>query len=56
METSKKNIYVPPSMEVHPVALEANIALQSPIQKIEMEDWVEEGEVKPDTGDIYLAI
>ena len=56
MEEEIMNEYVPPRVEVNPVVLEANIALQSPIQRIEMEDWVEEGEIKPDSGDIFLSI
>ena len=56
MEEVIMNEYVPPKVEVNPVVLEANIALQSPIQRIEMEDWEEGGEIKPDTGDIFLAI
>jgi len=56
MKTSTKNNYLPPSMEVHPVELDANIAVQSPIQRIELEDWDQEQEYTPDTGDIFLSI
>jgi hypothetical protein len=56
MEETEKFTYVPPTMEVSPVELDANIALQSPIRNIEVEEWQDEGDVAPDTGDIYLAI
>ena len=52
----EKKKYVSPSMEVHSVALEANIAVQSPIRSVDLKDWEEEGEITPDTGDIFLSI
>lgn len=56
MKEIAKNLYVPPTVEVNPVALDASIALQSPIRKIDVEEWVEEPEITPDTGDIFIAI
>jgi len=56
MKETTKNTYVPPVVEVNPVELDANIALQSPTNRIEMNDWEDEVEVKPDTGDIYISI
>ena len=55
MEVLGKNQYVPPLVEINPVALDAGIAVQSPIRKIDVEDWEEE-ELTPDTGDIFIAI
>ena len=56
MKQSEKINYVPPVVEVNPVALEGNIALQSPVRNIDVEGWVDGGEVEPDTGDIFIAI
>jgi len=56
MKELDKVKYVPPTMEVNPVELEANIALQSPIQRIDAEEWAPEQDFTPDTGDIFLSI
>ena len=56
MEDLGKNQYVPPTVEVNPVALDAGIAIQSPIRKIDVEDWGAEETITPDTGDIYIPI
>ena len=56
MEETEKFTYVPPTIDVSPVELDANIALQSPIRNIEVEEWQNGGDVAPDTGDIFLAI
>ena len=56
MEEEIMNKYVPPKVEVNPVVLEGNIAQNSPIMKIDMEDWEPDEPVTPDTGDIYLPI
>jgi hypothetical protein len=58
MKESEKNTYIPPTVEVNPVVLDANIALQSPIRNIEVQDWDQQPEVNvtPDTGDIFLSI
>ena len=55
MKEIEKITYLPPTVEVNPVTLDANIALQSPIKKIDVDEWVEE-EITPDTGDIFIAI
>ena len=55
MEKSKIQ-YVSPKMEVNTVALEGNIAVQSPISNINVQAWENEEVVTPDTGDIYLPI
>ena len=55
MKETEKIKYVLPTVEVNPVVLDASIAVQSPIGKIEVEDWVEE-DLAPDTGDIFIAI
>ena len=56
MKDSEKIKYVPPTVEVNPVALDANIALQSPLKTIDAEPWADEDVVTPDTGDIFIAI
>jgi len=55
MEISKTN-YVSPKVEVNLVALDNNIMQQSPLRKVDVEDWKPEETVAPDTGDIYIAI
>jgi hypothetical protein len=57
METLSKKKYIPPTVEIDQIALEGNIAMQSPAVNINMNDWDTPDEVvTPDTGDIYLAI
>jgi len=56
MEEEMMIEYVPPKLEINPVVLEGNIAQNSPIMKIDMEDWEDDVQVTPDTGDIFLPI
>jgi len=56
MEKSEKNKYVSPSVEVNQVFLEGNIAVQSPVRNVNVEDWGADEEIVPDTGDIFIAI
>ena len=58
MEETVKIKYESPSVEVTPIVLEGNIAVQSPIRSVDLdvEDWIDGGEIKPDTGDIFIAI
>jgi hypothetical protein len=56
MKIKLKEQYTPPAVEVYSVALEGNIAVQSPAININLNDWNDPVEVKPDTGDIYLPI
>jgi hypothetical protein len=51
-----KRHYIPPEWEVYPVAIESDIALQSPVMVVNMEEWKPDETVTPDTGDIYLPI
>ena len=39
MKTQAKKIYVPPTVKVTRVLLEGSIAIQSPIQQVNFEDW-----------------
>jgi len=55
MKLSKTN-YAPPNVEVYPVVLEGNVAVHSPVSKVDVKDWEPEEVVIPDTGDIYLPI
>ena len=56
MEEEIMNNYIPPKVEVNPVVLEGNIAQNSPIMQIDIEEWQPDETVKPDTDDIYLPI
>ena len=56
MKEAITNTYIPPKVEVNPVVLEGNIAQNSPIMKIDMDDWEPDEVVIPDTGDIFLPI
>jgi len=59
MGTSLKKEYEPPTVDVNPVALENNIAQQSPVRSVDVNPWQPDtGDevVRPDTGDIYLPI
>ena len=56
MEEEMMNTYIPPKVDVYPVALESNIALQSPVISVDMEEWKPDETVAPDTGDIFLPI
>jgi len=58
MNTEEKRFYVPPTLEVRQVILEGNIAIQSPIQKVELKNWDYEGpedDVKNNV-DIWLEL
>jgi len=39
MEKKEKEFYVPPTVKVTQVILECSIAVQSPIQQVDLEDW-----------------
>ena len=56
MDATTDKQYLPPKIEVSPVVLEGNIALQSPELHITANDWETNEMVAPDTGDIYLPI
>jgi len=56
MEEAIKNGYAPPAVEVIPVKLENNVALHSPIRKVDVATWEPDEEITPDTGDIFLAL
>ena len=58
MKITKKNEYISPYVEVNQVILEGNVAVQSPIRSVDLDvqDWIDEGEIRPDTGDIFIAI
>jgi hypothetical protein len=51
----EKSVYVPPTVKIYYLTLEGSIALQSPIQKVRLNDWIEEGpEVPANNSDIWL--
>ena len=59
MQTNRteRKLYVPPTFDVQHVMLEGDIAVQSPMQKVNVEDWVDEGPEEADNNaDIWLIM
>ena len=58
MQTNKrKKVYVPPTLSVQRIRLEGDVAVQSPVQKVNLQDWDEEGpEVNENNADIWLNL
>jgi len=56
LERLERKAYESPTVEVNPVTLESNIALQSPVLNVKANEWAPDETVAPDTGDIYLPI
>ena len=58
MQSNKrKKFYVPPTLYVLRVMLEGNIAVQSPVQKVNVQEWVYEGPEKDaNNADIWLNL
>ena len=58
MQTNKrKKFYVPPTLEVQRIMWEGDIAVQSPVQKVDLKDWENEGpEVSDNNADIWLNL
>ena len=59
MQTNeRKKPYVPPTLSIHRIILEGDIAVQSPIKKVELQDWeYETPDGKPDNNaDIWLNL
>ena len=55
MKSSNKMKYVPPTLEVRRVVLEAVIAVSSPVQKVNLKNWEYETADDPDNNaDIIL--
>ena len=51
----KKKMYVPPTLEILHIALDGNIAVQSPVQKVDVKGWESEGiENERNNSDIWL--
>ena len=40
---TEKKLYVPPTLDIQQVMLEGDIAVQSPIQKVDLQNWDYEG-------------
>ena len=56
-EKRKKKVYVPPTFDVLHIRLEENIAIQSPVQKIDVKSWDNEGPDKEENNaDIWLNL
>ena len=53
MKHKKKNIYIPPTVEVTQVVLETVIAA-SPIQKVNLQDWEHDTDVSSSNTDVIL--
>jgi len=54
---NKKRFYIPPTLEIIRVALEGNIAVQSPVQKVNLQNWVDEGPaIDENNADVWLNI
>ena len=54
----EKKFYIPPTFEITRVMLEGNIAIQSPVKKVDLKSWDNEG---PDddvnnNADVWLNI
>ena len=55
MNTKEKRIYIPPTLDVTQVVLENNVAIQSPVKKVELKDWSYEGtEIGENNADVWL--
>jgi len=54
---NNKEVYVPPTVEVARVVLERNIAVHSPIQEVNLEDWsYDDPNDVSNNADIWLDI
>ena len=59
MQTNKrKKFYVPPTLHIQRIMLEGDIAVQSPVKKVELQDWTRETpETNPNNNaDIWLNL
>ena len=57
MNRKEKKMYVPPTLEITQVFLESNMAFQSPIKKVDLKNWIDEGpEVAENNSDVWLNI
>ena len=51
----RKKLYIPPTLHVLRVILDGNIAVQSPVQKVDVKNWDYEGtEKEENNADIWL--
>ena len=57
MDKKEKKFYIPPTLEITRVVLEGNIAVQSPVQKVNLQNWVDEGPaIDENNADVWLNI
>ena len=60
MQTNRteRKLYVPPTFDVQHVMLEGDITVHSPIQKVDVENWVNEGPENDvdNNADIWLNL
>jgi hypothetical protein len=58
MQTNKrKKFYVPPTLHIQRIMLEGDIAVQSPIDRVNLQDWETEGtDVPSNNADIWLNL
>ena len=55
MQTNKrKKFYVPPTLRIHRIMLEGDIAVQSPIQNVNLQDWKYETPESDPNNNAYI--